>query len=339
MLIKRERFPGMSGFIFSMMPSSFKRGIYRRKGYKIGKNVKFGFGSLITGKEVDIGDNTTIGFFSIIKAKKLKINKRVKIASMVYIDAGVVEIDDDAIIGEMVGIGGILTPKSYLRIGKRCHVFPYSILNPTYPLILDDDSSCGYANYIFTHGSWKSILEGYPVTFGPITVGKGVWLPSRVQIMPNVKIGDNAVIGAGSIVNKDIPAGCLAIGTPAKVIKRSGEFPPKVNQKKKKEILIKIINDFAAYLNYLDIKTEILKEKDYIKLVIFHDKRYMIYVFLNSIEYKKCDCIISLNKINKDDVRDVQFFDIESKQYRGEGDLIDEIRSYFSRFGIRFEKI
>ena len=65
-----------------------------------------------------------------------------------------------------------------------------------------------------------------------------------------------------------------------------------------------------------------------------------VVLFFERIDYnKKCDCFISLNKINKNNIRNVQFFDLESKQYRGEGDLIDEIKSFFSRFGIRFEKI
>ena len=53
----------------------------------------------------------------------------------------------------------------------------------------------------------------------PITVGNNVWFGGNVIVLPGVTIGDNAVIGAGSVVVKDIPANMLAVGNPCKPIK------------------------------------------------------------------------------------------------------------------------
>ncbi len=53
----------------------------------------------------------------------------------------------------------------------------------------------------------------------PIIVGNNVWIGAGVHVLPGVTIGDNCVIGAGSIVNKDIPANSLAAGNPCKVIR------------------------------------------------------------------------------------------------------------------------
>lgn len=53
----------------------------------------------------------------------------------------------------------------------------------------------------------------------PIEIGNNVWIGGNVVVLPGVKIGDNAVIGAGSVVNKDIPANVVAVGNPCKVIK------------------------------------------------------------------------------------------------------------------------
>jgi len=55
---------------------------------------------------------------------------------------------------------------------------------------------------------------------GMITIGNDVWLGSNVVILPNVTIGDSTVIGAGSVVTKDIPPFSIAVGNPAKVIKQ-----------------------------------------------------------------------------------------------------------------------
>lgn len=51
----------------------------------------------------------------------------------------------------------------------------------------------------------------------PITIGDSVWLGANVVVMPGVTIGENSVIGAGSVVTKDIPANVIAFGTPCKV--------------------------------------------------------------------------------------------------------------------------
>lgn len=53
----------------------------------------------------------------------------------------------------------------------------------------------------------------------PVTIGNNVWIGGSATILPGVTIGDNTVIGAGSVVTKDIPANSVAAGNPARVIK------------------------------------------------------------------------------------------------------------------------
>lgn len=53
----------------------------------------------------------------------------------------------------------------------------------------------------------------------PITVGDSVWFGAGTQVMPGVTVGSGAVIGGGSVVTRDIPGGCLAVGNPCRVIR------------------------------------------------------------------------------------------------------------------------
>ena len=57
----------------------------------------------------------------------------------------------------------------------------------------------------------------------PVHIGRNCWLGAGVIVMPGVTIGDNSVIGAGSVVTKDIPANVVAVGNPCKVMRPIGE--------------------------------------------------------------------------------------------------------------------
>lgn len=57
----------------------------------------------------------------------------------------------------------------------------------------------------------------------PVHIGKNCWIGSGALIMPGVSIGDNTVIGAGSVVTKDIPENVVAVGNPCRVVRKIGE--------------------------------------------------------------------------------------------------------------------
>jgi maltose O-acetyltransferase len=59
----------------------------------------------------------------------------------------------------------------------------------------------------------------------PITIGNNVWLGGGAIVLPGVTIGDNTVVGAGSVVVHDLPADVVAVGSPARVVRRNGQVP------------------------------------------------------------------------------------------------------------------
>ena len=54
----------------------------------------------------------------------------------------------------------------------------------------------------------------------PVHIGKGVWVGANATITPGVTIGDDAIVAAGAVVTKDVEAGTVVAGVPAKVVKR-----------------------------------------------------------------------------------------------------------------------
>ncbi len=77
--------------------------------------------------------------------------------------------------------------------------------------------NCGFYTAIHPFDVEKR-NEGFEMA-KPISIGNNVWIGADVSILPGVTIGDNCVIGAKSLVSKDIPSGVLAFGNPCRVIR------------------------------------------------------------------------------------------------------------------------
>lgn len=91
-----------------------------------------------------------------------------------------------------------------IRIGAACQIATrVQLLTATHPL---DPAE--------RRGGWE---------YGePITIGDNVWLGGGVVVCPGVTIGDDTVVGAGAVVIRDLPAGVIAVGNPARVVRKLG---------------------------------------------------------------------------------------------------------------------
>ena len=142
--------------------------------------------------------------------------------------------------GVEIGRGGCNGPNSNVYIGSNVGIFERTIINPSDEVHIGDNVGIGGEVMIWTHGAWLDVMQGFPADFGPVKIGNNVWLPARSIVLPNVEIGDNTVIGIGSIVNKNIPAGSLAAGSPCKVVKEN-YYPRKLSEEEKKKIVWDIL--------------------------------------------------------------------------------------------------
>ena len=97
-------------------------------------------------------------------------------------------------------------------------------------LIILDGNKVKFGNNVFIAPNCSFYTAGHPLDVErrnqgleyakPIEVGNNVWIGGNVVVLPGVKIGDNVVIGAGSIVTKDIPENVIAVGNPCRIIKK-----------------------------------------------------------------------------------------------------------------------
>lgn len=126
-----------------------------------------------------------------------------------------------------LGEGFCIEQPFHIACGNRLHIGKRFYANFNMTLVNDIDIYIG-DNVMFASGVTISVT-GHPVCYDlrprceqfsfPVHIGNNVWIGTNVIILPGVTIGDNAVIGAGSVVTKDIPPNVVALGTPCKVLR------------------------------------------------------------------------------------------------------------------------
>ena len=256
-MIRSKRLPIGHLLAFGWMPSAMKAWAYRTMlGYRIGKRVRFGFGSAVLGRDVEIADHVEIGLLAVVIGRRIRIGRHSSIGTMSYVACERIEIGEDARIREQVYVGGPQLPESAFLLGNRTIVLQMAFINPTKPVTIGDDTGIGGHCLIFTHGSWLNQLDGYPVNYEPVTLGSSVWLPWRVFVMPGSTIGDGSVIGANSLVSGTIPPRSLAVGSPAKVIRSAPDFPKPVSEAERARMIAEMLSEFDRYVAYHDAAIE-----------------------------------------------------------------------------------
>lgn len=115
-------------------------------------------------------------------------------------------------------------------IGHNCFIHPNCVFIDSNTIIIGDNTLIGPSVQIYTTShplqAEKRIIkdsqDAYKISFvscsSPIHIGKNSWIGGNVTILPGVTIGDNCTIGAGSMVDQDIPDNSLAIGNPCQVV-------------------------------------------------------------------------------------------------------------------------
>lgn len=163
--------------------------------------------------------------------KRLKLGKHVYIGGRVIIyqrhDGGQVQIEDDVVINDgtiievgeagnlVLGKGTTIQPrcqfsayKGDIRIGKEVQIAP----------------NCAFYPYNHTFLSDEFIKNQPLQTKGGIIIDDDAWLSVGVIVLDGTRIGKGAVVGAGSVVTRDIPDGAIAVGVPARVVKMRSDL-------------------------------------------------------------------------------------------------------------------
>ncbi|WP_369256815.1 sugar O-acetyltransferase [Geodermatophilus amargosae] len=126
-----------------------------------------------------------------------------------------------------VGEGTEIRPPLHVDYGTNLHVGARSFAN--FGLVALDVAAITIGDDVQIGPNVQLLTPTHPVEPGPrrqkweaaqpITIGDNVWLGGGVIVLPGVTIGADTVVGAGSVVTRDLPAGVVAVGNPARVVR------------------------------------------------------------------------------------------------------------------------
>ena len=247
----------------------FKNGSYiLAEHIELGENVRVGPNTSIRAKVCVIADNVSIGANNaFLVSQRLEIGARtimgadnnltartIKLGEYVYWDSNVV-----------VGHGGKFSPDAHLTVGSYSMICARMTLNVNHSITIGEYVGIGEDVAIWTHGSYLPILDGFPADFGPVHIGHHVWLPAKSTVLPNRRIGNNVVIGTNSLINKDLPDGCLAGGIPVRILKDN--YYPSHDPARNEQLVRQILADYARMAEYkeLDVSLEYNAESQNIR--------------------------------------------------------------------------
>mgnify|MGYP003149607654 FL=1 len=237
-----------------------------------------GSNTTINADNIDIHSSVEIGKNVNIDCESIKLGEFCKIRDNVSITCRSFEVHSWLFMwdGVEVGRGGCNGPNSNVKIGKGVGIFENTVLNPSESIEIGDNCGIGADVMIWTHGAWLDITQGFPSDFGPVKIGKNVWLPARSIVLPNVEIGDNVVIGTNSIINRSLPSGCLAAGSPCKVIKEN-VYPKKLSDEEIEIMIEGILSDWKVLCDHKGITRTIKTEYKNGKIFLYQSNFETIY--------------------------------------------------------------
>lgn len=172
----------------------------------IEKNVRFN-----VPQKIFFGNRVFIGENSYLDARHLESEIRLEDDISVHRSC-VLRIFRDGIGKICIREGAALNMHVYIDGDGGVEIGKNSLLSPGVHLFS--------GNHIFKDPSIPIKFQG--TEYGRIEIGEDVWLGTNVIVLPGVSISDGSVVGAGAVVTKDIPSYSIAVGAPAKVVKKRG---------------------------------------------------------------------------------------------------------------------
>jgi acetyltransferase-like isoleucine patch superfamily enzyme len=253
----------------------------------------------VSAKQIQIAEDAVLGRNIDVRVKGIfRLGRRSVLGDGSVIRGNNIIFGDDLYnSGHLnVGGGGRQHPTANLTMGDRC-VCHNNFLNVCEPIVIGSDVGLSPEVAIITHGYWMSVLDGNPAIFSGVTIQDKVIVGFRSIILMGSTIGEGAIIGAGSVVTKDVGPYSIAAGNPAKFIRK---IVPIKNIQEKISLVQKMLGKYKEIAEYHEIDPNI------------------------NLEYP----VIKVNQ---------SWFNVETQEWHGNEDIeVDDFRDYARKWGFWF---
>jgi len=218
---------------FGQLSSAEKCAAYRRHGAEIGDGVSLGPGTVIVAPQIRLGDGASIGENGLVLCRERFVaGALTSFRANLSVRGGTVVLGDNVFGGTnvQIGGGGHADPWSLLCVGDLAYIGDDVFINICRPVLIGQKVFLTHRSMLVTHNVGHSVLEGYENRFAPIVLEDGSQVGLQCTVYAGSRIGRFAIVGSNSYVISSIPAGKLAIGVPARVVREAARPPDRRRQ-------------------------------------------------------------------------------------------------------------
>ena len=208
--------------------------------------------------------------------------KKIHIEDGVIIEDGVQILTKNLILGQNSQIkdNTKIWGQSDFTVGKSAYIGYECYFDLRRNISLEDSVVIADGSRFYTHSVFQSVLDGFPVKFGPITIGERTFIGAKTLILPGITVGRDSIVGAGTVVSKKIDRDSVIVGSPVREIAKSSQKIKTLSGEEKNSIMLNIIHDFT-YVYDKEVRKVLEKERC---CVIKINTSFLVYIF--SIENK-----------------------------------------------------
>jgi acetyltransferase-like isoleucine patch superfamily enzyme len=325
---------------FGALSSEQKCEQYRKHGAVIGSDVVLGRGTVILSPQLVLEDGVRIGDNGTVECSERFIaGKLASFRENLSVEGSTVLIGENVFGCRRVEIsGGSANPWAFLSIGDTTFIGDNSILDISRPILIGKEVFLTQRAIVITHNIGHSILEGFENRFEPVVLEDRCQIGMSSIIYAGSRIGNSAIVGSNSYVVSSLPAGKLAIGVPARVVRNAART---LSHAQQVDLALQMVLDFRELLSLKGLDVSDVVNGTF--SVQHQGKRYQIrfteHYSGSSIETISGDqCVIWTLRASAAPPRGCTLIDLVARRIEGDGGIFaDSAREFLRKRGIRCE--
>jgi len=262
---------------FAALSSADKCELYRKHGALVGEGAVLGPGTIVIAPQIMIGEDAKFAENSIIQCReRFCAGSFTSFRRNLSIRGGTIVLGENIHGGKdiEIGGGGNADPWSLLCVGDDTYIGDSVFVNICRPILIGKEVFLTQRAILVTHNIGHSILEGYENRFAAVVLGDYSQIGMNATIYAGCHIGRSAIVTSNSYVIGSVPAGKLAMGVPARVI-RDAARP--VDRKRQLQIVQTMVRDYHELLRLKGHQVSQLENRPWLGFRVEHEgKRFLL---------------------------------------------------------------